>query len=129
MNTSYLVVISRDGYVNNEQTIRVVNNKLASDKVSASLNRMVAPVTVGQNQQTQNQTQAGQTKTIKVSIYNNPFELAYESYIRRAGTTDWGESLGQVDYYLHNISLQIPLSVNTARFDIRLRYRQNDRYF
>ena len=43
VNTSYLVVISRDGYVNNEQTIRVINNRLERDRVVVSLERVPTP--------------------------------------------------------------------------------------
>ncbi|MCL2063418.1 MAG: DUF6273 domain-containing protein [Candidatus Cloacimonetes bacterium] len=43
VNTSYLVIISRDGYVNNEQTIRIVNGRLERDRVSVSLERVPTP--------------------------------------------------------------------------------------
>ncbi|MCL2064654.1 MAG: DUF6273 domain-containing protein [Candidatus Cloacimonetes bacterium] len=38
VNTSFVAVISREGYVNNEQTIRVINGRLESDRLSVSLN-------------------------------------------------------------------------------------------
>ena len=126
VNTSYLIVISRDGYVNSEQTIRVLNGRLERDRVEVSLNRVPSqPTTTAQNTGT-GQTQINHISWKVLNIVNdtrggrtNLYRPALEVYIKQSGTMDWGPPL----ISLNDDSYAILWVRNNITFiDIRARF-------